>query len=187
MRFSTASAGRAATIVTCRSARKTTTVLTVWPPDATVAAYAVEPNCGRSMVVLARATIDDLSLLYVDDVAPVSYPMITVCEELLPAYVQVVVLPLTIACGSRTTVPRELLMRDGATSEQMGWSPRFGLVVIVADVDTVELVTDDAEGPLEHDDRQMAPANPAATATAVKLRFDADGRDAWRARRLLLV
>jgi hypothetical protein len=69
----------------------------------------------------------------------------------------------------------------------MGWSPRFGLVVIVADVDTVELVTDDAEGPLEHDDRQMAPANPAATATAVKLRFDADGRDAWRARRLLLV
>jgi hypothetical protein len=186
MRFSTASAGRAATIVTCRSVRKTTTVLTDWPPDATVAAYAVEPYCGRSIVALARVAIDDLSLSYVDDVALVSYPMITVCDELVPAYVQVVVVPLTVACGSRTTVPRELLMRDGSTSEQMGWSPRFGLVVVVVDA-AVDLVTDDAEDPLEHDVRQMAPANPAAKATAVSPRLDGDRRDAWRARRRPLV
>lgn len=38
MTLSTASAGRAATIVTCRSPRKTTTVLTVLLPDVTVAA-----------------------------------------------------------------------------------------------------------------------------------------------------
>ena len=85
MRFSTTSAGRAAMIVTCRSTRKTTTVLTVVPPDATVAAYAVEPYCGRSIVVSARASIDDLSLSNVDDVALVSNPMITVCRELVPA------------------------------------------------------------------------------------------------------
>jgi hypothetical protein len=83
-------------------------------------------------------------------------------------------------------------MRDGSTSEQMGWSPRFGLVVVVVDT-TVELVTGDAEGPLEHDVRQMAPANPATTAaSAVGRRLDADRLDAgrrgtWRARRLPLV
>lgn len=37
------------------------------------------------MVLVARATIDDLSLANVDDVAPVSYPMITVCAEVGPA------------------------------------------------------------------------------------------------------
>jgi hypothetical protein len=112
--------------------------------------------------------------------------MITVCDELAPAYVQVVVPPLTVACGSPTTVARELLTRDGSTSEQMGWSPRFGLVVVVADT-AVELVADDAEDPLEHDARQMAPANPAAVANAVRRRLDGDRRDAWPARHLSLV
>jgi hypothetical protein len=67
-------------------------------------------------------------------------------------------------------------MREGSTSEQMGWSPRFGLVVVVVDADAaVELVADDAEGVLEHDVRQTAPANPIMTAaTAVSRRLDAD-------------
>lgn len=99
---------------------------------------------------------------------------------------QVVVLPLTVACGSPTAVPSELLMVEGVTSEQMGWSPRLGLVVVVVVVDTaVELVADVAEGPLEHDVRTMAPANPArTTATAGSLCLGADRRKLCRRRRL---
>ncbi len=82
-------------------------------------------------------------------------------------------------------------MREGSTSEQMGWSPRFGLVVVVVVVDAdaaVELVADDAEGVLEHDVRQTAPANPIMTAaTAVSRRLDADSLATYWARRCLLV
>ncbi|MGB7051105.1 MAG: hypothetical protein WBG41_06020 [Acidimicrobiales bacterium] len=68
-------------------------------------------------------------------------------------------------------------MRDGSTSEQMGWSPRFGLVVVVTVVVVVvaagarvELVADEAEGPLEHPVRQMAPATTAATGVSFRYR-----------------
>jgi hypothetical protein len=82
-------------------------------------------------------------------------------------------------------------MTEGSTSEQMGWSPRFGLVVVVVVVDVdnaVELVTDDAEGALEHEARQTAPANPIMTAAKrVNRPLDADIPTTGWARRCLLV